>query len=42
MQNLYTNKGATVQTEHGETDWLQTGKEVAQGGIHPHIFQPIS
>ena len=28
LRNLYAHQEATVRTEHGKLDWLQTGKEV--------------
>ena len=31
--NLYAGQEATVRTEHGKTDWFQTGKGVRQGCI---------
>ena len=31
LRNLYAGQEATVRTEHGTTDWPQTGKEVHQG-----------
>ena len=30
MRNLYAGQEATVRTEHGITDWFQTGKGVRQ------------
>ena len=27
LRNLYAGQGATVRTEHGTTDWCQSGKE---------------
>ena len=39
LRNLYVGQEATVRTEHGTTDWLQTGKEVHQGCIlSPYLF----
>ena len=35
LRNLYAGQEATVRTGHGTTDWIQTGKEVNQGGILP-------
>ena len=31
LRNLYAGQEATVRTEHGTTDWFQTGKGVCQG-----------
>ena len=28
LRNLYADQKATVRTEHGKTDWFQTGKGV--------------
>ena len=37
--NLYAGQEATVRTEHGKTDWFQTGKGVRQGCIlSPCLF----
>ena len=33
LKNLYTGQEATVRTEHGTTDWFQTGRGVGQGCI---------
>ena len=33
LRNLYTGQEATIRTEHGTTDWFQTGKGVHQGCI---------
>ena len=33
--HLYAGQEATVRTEHGTTDWFQTGKGVRQGCILP-------
>ena len=33
MRNLYAGQEATVRTGHGETGWLQIGKEIRQGCI---------
>ena len=33
LRNLYAGQEATVRTEHGTTDWVQTGKGVCQGCI---------
>ena len=33
LRNLYAGQEATVRTEHGTTDWFQTGKGVHQGCI---------
>ena len=39
LRNLYAGQEATVGTEHGMTDWLQTGKGVCQGCIlSPCLF----
>ena len=39
MRNLYVGQEATVRTEHGTTDWYQTGKGVRQGCIlSPCLF----
>ena len=39
LRNLYTGQEATVRTEHGTTDWFQTGKGVCQGYIlSPCLF----
>ena len=39
LRNMYTGQEATVRTEHGTTDWLQTGKGVRQGCIlSPCLF----
>ena len=40
LRNLYAGQEATVRTEHGTTDWLQTGKGVRQGYIlSPCLFK---
>ena len=33
LRNLYAGQEATVKTEHGTTDWFQTGEGVRQGCI---------
>ena len=33
LRNLYAGQEAIVRTEHGTTDWFQTGKGVQQGCI---------
>ena len=33
LRNLYAGQETTVRTEHGTTDWFQTGKGVRQGCI---------
>ena len=33
LKNLYAGQEATVRTEHGKTDWFQTGKGGHQGCI---------
>ena len=39
LRNLYVCQEATVKTEHGTTDWPQTGKGVHQGCIlPPYLF----
>ena len=39
LRNLYAGQEATVRTEHGTTDWFQTGKGVRQGCIlSPCLF----
>ena len=39
LRNLYAGQEATVRTEHGTTDWFQTGKGVCQGCIlSPCLF----
>ena len=39
LRNLYASQEATVRTEHGTTDWFQTGKGVRQGFIlSPCLF----
>ena len=39
LRNLYAGQKATVRTEHGTTDWFQTGKGVHQGCIlSPCLF----
>ena len=39
LKNLYAGQEATVRTEHGTTDWFQTGKGVCQGCIlSPCLF----
>ena len=35
LRNLYAGQEATVRTEHGTTDWFQTGKGVCQSCILP-------
>ena len=36
LRNLYAGQGATVRTEHGTTDWCQSGKEcVKVAYCHP-------
>ena len=35
LRNLYAGQEATVRTEHGTTDWFQTGKGVRQGCMLP-------
>ena len=40
LRNLYAGQEATVRTEHGTTDWFQTGKGVHQGCIlSPCLFK---
>ena len=40
LGNLYAGQEATVRTEHGTTDWFQTGKGVRQGYIlSPYLFE---
>ena len=34
LRNLYACQEATVKTEHGKTDWPQTGNGVGQGCIY--------
>ena len=39
LRNLYAGQEATVRTEHGTTDWFQTGKGVSRGCIlSPCLF----
>ena len=39
LRNLYADQEATVRTEHGTTDWFQTGKGVCQGcKLSPCLF----
>ena len=39
LRNLYAGQEATVRTEHGTTDWFQTGKGVHQSCIlSPCLF----
>ena len=39
LRNLYAGQEPTVRTEHGTTDWFQTGKGVCQGCImSPCLF----
>ena len=39
LRNLYAGQEATVRTEHGTTDWFQTGKGVRQDCIlSPCLF----
>ena len=39
LRNLYIGQEATVRTEHGTTDWIQTGKGVCQGcKLSPYLF----
>ena len=39
LRNLYADQEATVRTEHGTTDWFQTGKGVHQSCIlSPCLF----
>ena len=39
LRNLYAGQEATIRTEHGTTDWVQTGKGVRQGCIlSPCLF----
>ena len=39
LRNLCADQKATVRTEHGTTDWFQTGKGVRQGCIlSPCLF----
>ena len=33
LRNLYADQEATARSEHGTTDWFQTGKGVCQGCI---------
>ena len=35
LRNLFAGQEATVRTEHGTTDWFQSGKGVRQGCILP-------
>ena len=40
LRNLYEDWEATVRTEHGTTDWFQTGKGVHQGcKLSPCLFK---
>ena len=40
LRNLYAGQEATVRTEHGTTDWFQTGKGVCQDCIlSPCLFK---
>ena len=39
LRNLYAGQETTVRTEHGTTDWFQTGKGESQGCIlSPCLF----
>ena len=39
LRNLHAGKEKTVRTEHGTTDWFQTGKGICQGCIlSPCLF----
>ena len=39
LRNLYAGQEATVQSEHGTTDWFQIGEQVCQGCIlSPCLF----
>ena len=38
LRNLYAGQEATVRTEHGTTDWFQTGKGVRQCILSPCLF----
>ena len=39
LRNVYVGQEATVRTEHGTTDWFQTGKGVCQGCVlSPCLF----
>ena len=39
LRNRYAGQEATVRTEHGTTDWFQTGKGVCQGCLlSPFLF----
>ena len=38
LRNLYAGQEITVRTEHGTTDWFQTGKGVHQGCILSPCF----
>ena len=39
LRNLYADQEAKVRTEHGTTDWFQTGKGLCQGCIlSPCLF----
>ena len=39
LRNLYAGHEATIRTEHGTTDWFQTGKGVCLGCIlSPCLF----
>ena len=35
LRNLCTGQKATARTQHGTTDWFQTGEGVCQGCILP-------
>ena len=37
LRNLYAGQEATVRTEHGTTDWFQTGKGVHQGCLLSYL-----
>lgn len=39
MSNLYADLEATVQTEHGDMNWLQVGKEYGQAA-YSVLIQP--
>ena len=41
LRNLYAGQKATVRTEHGTTDWFQTGKEYVKA-IWRRQWQPTS
>ena len=39
LRNLYAGQEATVQSEHGTTDWFQIGEQVCQGStLSPCLF----